>query len=115
MVSVVALKGLPGSARVACLEVAVVMERPPGVLRVALLTTGACIPKRGSGPCVSSMVVPSGVTTFLVPSALINFSVFRPLGSVFVRRLDPSGRLSTSYVFLRPEALAALVVKSSLP
>ena len=54
--------------------------RPSGVVTVAEAIRGACIPKRGSGPSVRSVTVPSGSVIVRVPSVPMTVTVW-PSGS----------------------------------
>jgi len=63
--------------------------RPPGVVTLTLLESGDVIPKRGSGPKVTVVIVPSGIVVFVTPSDPTSVKVERPLGSVSSRCVPP--------------------------
>ena len=91
---VVRLSGSEAFDSVAVRVVVSVEVSPVGSLTDKLLVIGACMPKRGSGPGIVVVTVPSGAVTVRLPSALITTSVLNPAASVLTWCLAPDGRVS---------------------
>src|SRR5262245_51300178 len=92
-VCVVRLNGLP-AVKLAVREPVMCMFKVPWV-KVSLVSTGDCNPKRGSGPRVLLSVVPSGRAVFLESCPFCKFLVAeacKPFGQVLVWCSD-SGKL----------------------
>src|SRR5712691_5936501 len=76
----VRLKGSVGFDSAAVRVVVSVEVRLLGSRTDRLDRIGACMPKRGSGPSIVVVTVPSGPVTVVVPSCPINVVVSNPLG-----------------------------------
>ena len=62
---------------------------------VSFVITGACMPKRGSGPISVVARVPSGFVTVVTPSLPVRVTVAWPVPLVTERRIEPSAVRST--------------------
>ncbi len=89
------LSGSAGSESVTRRAVVAVNVSPPGVVSVTCRVSGARMPKRGSAPSTTLVLVPSGVVVVVVPSLASVLVTVSPLGAVTLRRVPPVATRST--------------------